>query len=190
MSIGNVLSVLLLLSSSCFFSGSLSAAETGTLTVRFGHTTEDTFKARHPDAINRGFNENLKGTIYQISYQVSPDSFHFDGMKNAFILFGQNKNLMAIHIQFDGDYSGIVGAFLAKKYTAVINKKPLIGTRYMELYNKGVSIYMRTRLFSNTSVFYITIDEKNKILENTPTNSISDENELLDFLIEQCFPKL
>lgn len=189
MTIVNFLSALLILSSS-FFARHLSAVETGTLTIKFGKTTEDTFKAKHPDAINLGFNNNLKATIYQVSHQVSPNSFHFDGMKNVFILFGQNKNLIAIHTQFDGDYSSLAGGFLAKKYTLIISKKYFLGTHYMELYNKGVSIYMKTPLLSNTSIFYITLNEKNKILKNIPASSIGTDIEILDFLIHQCFPTL
>lgn len=33
--------------------------------MKFGQTTEDTFKATHPEAVNVGYNNELRGNIYK-----------------------------------------------------------------------------------------------------------------------------
>ncbi|MBL5825940.1 hypothetical protein [Serratia fonticola] len=186
MNVRALLYLLLVFSSSCFYCGISSAAGTGTNTVRFGQTTEDTFRAGHPNAAKVGFNPGVKGNIYQ----VSPDEFVFDGMKNAFILFDQNKTLIAMYIGFDGDYFSMISAIFSRKYTTIKNEKTFYGSSYMESQNEGVSIYLTTPfLFSDTSIFYIKNDEKEKLLTKNPDKRLGSASEMLDYLVEQCFPQ-
>lgn len=192
MKTGFYLSYLLVFISSCFFCGHLNAASTGTFTVKFGQTTEDTFRATHPEAINIGFNNNLKGNIYK---EMPNDNrnvnkeINFENLKNVFILFDQNKNLIALYLYFESDDFSILSKILAKKYTTTVKKTSFIGSDYMELYNEGVSIYLMTPfIFSNTSLFYIRTDIKYKILKNTPKNILKDEGKTLSYLMEKSFP--
>ncbi|WP_447874057.1 hypothetical protein, partial [Serratia fonticola] len=77
---------------------------------------------------------------------------------------------------------------LAKKYTTAVKKTSFIGSDYMELYNAGVLIYlMDPFFFSNTSLFFIRTDVRNKILKNIPTNLLDDELKVLNYLVEKSF---
>lgn len=185
------LSSLLLLFFSCFLCGHLNAASTGTLTVKFGQTTEDSYKVTHPHAVKIGFNKDLKGNIYHEAPNSHKDvrkDIVFEDLENVFVLFDQNKNLIALQLQFKSDYFGILGPNLDKKYTMVTKKKSILGSKYMELYNDGVSIYLNTpHLFSNTSLLYIRTDDKEKLLKNIPNKRLEKESEILDFIVEKCF---
>lgn len=187
-------SYLFLLVSSYFFCSHLSAASTGTLTVRFGQTTEDTFKASHPEAVNVGFNNELRGNIYKEmpndNKEVRKDII-FETIQTVFVLFDQNQNLIALHLQFNQDQFSVISSILTKKYTTTVKKTSFIGGEYIEMVNEGVSIYlMRPFFFSNTSLFYIKTDVKNEILKSTSTDLLKDENEMLNYIVKICFPSI
>ncbi|HHQ6574886.1 TPA: hypothetical protein ACSTLY_003772 [Serratia fonticola] len=186
------LGYLFLVLTSSFFCGSLSAVSTGTLTVKFGQTTEDSFKATHPEAVNVGYNNELKGNIYKETPDNNKDkrsSIIFESTKDVFVLFDQNKNLSALQLQFKNDQFGLISAILASKYTTTVKKTPFVGTDYMELYNEGVSIYLMDPIFySNTSLFFIRTDIRNKILKDLPTEMLNDDIDVLNYLVERSFP--
>ena len=175
-----------------FFCGSLSAVSTGTLTVKFGQTTEDSFKATHPEAVNVGYNNELKGNIYKETPDNNKDkrsSIIFESTKDVFVLFDQYKNLSALQLQFKNDQFGLISAILASKYTTTVKKTPFIGTDYMELYNEGVSIYLMDPIFySKTSLFFIRTDIRNKILKDLSTEMFNDDIDVLNYLVERIFP--
>ncbi|CAI0755741.1 MULTISPECIES: hypothetical protein [Serratia] len=185
------LAYLFLVLTSFFFCEHLSAASTGTLTVKFGQTTEDTFKITHPEAVNVGFNSELKGNIYKETPDNNKDKrsdIVFESTKDVFVLFDENKNLAALHLQLKTDQFSVISAILAKKYTTAVKKTSFIGSDYMELYNAGVLIYlMDPFFFSNTSLFFIRTDVRNKILKNIPTNLLDDELKVLNYLVEKSF---
>ncbi|RDL19743.1 hypothetical protein [Serratia fonticola] len=185
------LAYLFLVLTSFFFSEHLSAASTGTLTVKFGQTTEDTFKITHPEAVNVGFNSELKGNIYKETPNNNKDKrsdIVFESTKDVFVLFDENKNLAALHLQLKTDQFSVISAILAKKYTTAVKKTSFIGSDYMELYNADVLIYlMDPFFFSNTSLFFIRTDVRNKILKNIPTNLLDDELKVLNYLVEKSF---
>jgi hypothetical protein len=59
----------------------------------------------------------------------------------------------------------------------------------MELYNDGVSIYLMDPIFySNTSLFFIRTDIRNKILKDLPTEILNDDIDVLNYLVERSFP--
>ena len=185
------LAYLFLVLTSFFFSEHLSAASTGTLTVKFDQTTEDTFKITHPEAVNVGFNSELKGNIYKETPDNNKDKrsdIVFESTKDVFVLFDENKNLAALHLQLKTDQFSVISTILAKKYTTAVKKTSFIGSDYMELYNAGVLIYlMDPFFFSNTSLFFIRTDVRNKILKNIPTNLLDDELKVLNYLVEKSF---
>ncbi|CAM4195071.1 hypothetical protein [Serratia silvae] len=186
------LGYLFLVLTSSFFCGNLSAVSTGTLTVKFGQTTEDTFKATHPEAVNVGFNNELRGNIYKETPDNNKDKrsdIIFESTKDVFVLFDQNKNLSALQLQFKNDQFSLISAILASKYTTTIKKTSFIGSDYMELYNGGVSIYLMDPFFhSNTSLFFIRTDVRNEILKNIPTKMLNDEIDVLNYLVKRSFP--
>lgn len=186
------LGYLFLVLTSSFFSGNLSAVSTGTLTVKFGQTTEDTFKATHPEAVNVGYNNELRGNIYKETPDNNKDKrsdIIFESTKDVFVLFDQNQNLTALRLQFKNDQFSIISAILAKKYTTTAKKTSFIGSDYMELYNDGVSIYLMDPFFySNTSLFFIRTDIRNEILKNLPSEMLNDEINVLNYLVERSFP--
>ncbi|MBC3252064.1 hypothetical protein BFS14_02675 [Serratia fonticola] len=188
------LGYLFLFLTSSFFCGHLSAASTGTLTVKFGQTTEDMFKATHPEAVNVGVNSELGGNIYKETPDNNKDKrsdIVFESTKDVFVLFDKNKNLTALHLQLKTDQFSVISAILAKKYTTAVKKTSFIGSDYMELYNGGVSIYlMDPFFFSNTSIFFIRTDVRNEILKKIPTNLIEDEVKVLNYLVEKSFPSI
>ncbi|ALX94405.1 hypothetical protein AV650_12935 [Serratia fonticola] len=188
------LAYLFLVLTSFFFCEHLSAASTGTLTVKFGQTTEDTFKATHPDAVNVGYNNELRGNIYKETPDNNKDkrsNIIFESTKDVFILFDQNKNLSALQIQFKNDQFSLISAILASKYTTSVKRTSLIGSDYMELYNDGVSIYLMDPFFySNTSLFFIRTDIRNKILKDLPTKMLNDDIDILNYLVERSFPSI
>lgn len=174
----------LLFAANLFFCGVSTAASTGTLTLRFGQTTEGSFEIAHPDAVKVGINKVLNGAIYQ----MAESDLLFDGTKHAFVLFDHNENLVAIYSQFKSNFFAILGTGLAKKYTTIINKKSIIGGGYLELYNEGVSIYLLTpSFFSGTSLLYIKSDIKERFLENISPKVLEDEGDMLDLLVKKCF---
>lgn len=179
---------------SAFFCGHLSAVSTGTLTVKFGQTTEDTFKITHPEAVNVGFNSELKGNIYKETPDNNKDKrsdIVFESTKDVFVLFDENKNLAALHLQLKTDQFSVISTILAKKYTTAVKKTSFIGSDYMELYNAGVLIYlMDPFFFSNTSLFFIRADVRNKILKNIPTNLLDDDFKVLNYLVEKSFQSI
>ncbi|HGM5488654.1 TPA: hypothetical protein ACKP1B_000232 [Serratia fonticola] len=185
------LGCLVLFLSSQLLCVSLSAASTGTLTVRFGQTTEDTFKVTHPEAVKVGFNQDLKGTIYKETPDNNQDKrpdIIFDSVNDAYILFDQNKHLIALQLRFKNDQFHILSAILAKKYTTAIKKTSFIGSDYMEFYNEGVSIYlMDPFLFSSTSLFFIRTDVRNEILKTIPDGMLDDEIKVLNYLVRKSF---
>ncbi|WP_337263836.1 MULTISPECIES: hypothetical protein [unclassified Serratia (in: enterobacteria)] len=185
------LSSFLLLCFSCFVCGHLNAASTGTLTVKFGQTTEDSFKATHPNAVKVGFNNELKGNIYQEKPNSHKDvrrDIVFEGLEDVFVLFDQNKNLIALQLQFKSDYFGIIAPSLDKKYTMVTKKQSISGSNYLELYNDGVSIYLsKPAFFSDTALFFIKIDEKEKLLKSIPNSMLENEINILNYLVKKCF---
>lgn len=191
MNVRFTLSSSLLFFLSCFFCGHSGAVGTGTLTVQFGQTTEDSFKVTHPNAVKVGFNHQLEGNIYQEtpnSHKNVRKDYVFEDLENAFVLFDKNKNLIAMQLQFTSDYFGIISPSLDKKYTVVTKKQSIFGNKYLELYNDGVSIYLSTpSFFSGTSLVYITTDAKEKLLKNIPNNMLEDENNLLDFIVKKSF---
>ncbi|QXN62330.1 hypothetical protein [Serratia fonticola] len=186
------LSYLFLVLTSSFFCGNLSAVSTGTLTVKFGQTTEDTFKATHPEAVMWGYNNELKGNIYKETPDKNKDkrsNIIFESTKEVFVLFDQNKKLSALRIQFKNDQFSLISAILASKYTTSVKRTSLIGSDYMELYNDGVSIYLMDPFFySNTSLFFIRTDIRNKILKDLPTKMLNDDIDILNYLVERSFP--
>jgi hypothetical protein len=188
------LSYLFLVLTSTFFCGNLSAVSTGTLTVKFGQTTEDTFKTTHPEAVNVGYNNELKGNIYKETPDNNKDkrsNIIFESTKDVFVLFDQNKNLSALQIQFKNDQFSLISAILASKYTTSVKRTPLIGSDYMELYNDGVSIYLMNPFFySNTSLFFIRTDIRNEILKDLPTQMLNDDIDILNYLVERSFPAI
>jgi hypothetical protein len=183
---------LVLVLTSYFFCGHLIAASTGTLTVKFDQTTEDTFKATHPEAVNVGFNNELRGNIYKETPDNNQDKrsdIIFESTKDVLVLFDQNKNLSALHLQFKNDQFSIISSILAKKYTTAVKKTSFIGSDYMELYNAGVSIYlMDPFFFPSTSLFFIRSDVRNKILKDAPADMLNDHIKLLNYLVERSFP--
>lgn len=185
------LSSFLLLFFSCFVCGHLNAASTGTLTVKFGQTTEDSFKATHPNAVKISFNNELKGNIYQEKPNSHKDvrrDIVFEGLEDVFVLFDQNKHLIALQLQFKSDYFGILAPSLGKKYSIITKKQSPLGSKYMELYNNGVSIYLsKPSFFSDTSLFFITIDAKEKLLKSIPNSMLDNENKILNYLVKKCF---
>jgi hypothetical protein len=178
----------------CFFCGHLSASSTGTLTVKFGQTTEDTFKVTHPEAVNVGFNHVLRGNIYKETPDNNKDKrsdIIFESTKDVFVLFDQNKGLTALQLQFKNDQFSVISAILAKKYTTIAKKTSFIGSDYMELYNAGVSIYlMDPFFFSNTSLFFIRTDVRNEILKSIPTDLLDDQVKVLNYLVGKSFPSI
>ncbi|MFZ1872517.1 MAG: hypothetical protein WAU54_07035 [Chania sp.] len=186
------LNSLLLLSLSYLYCGDVSAVSTGTLTVRFGQTTEDSFKESHPNAVRIGFNKELNGNIYKESPNENKDvrrDIVFEDLGNVYVLFDQNKDLIALEMQFKSDYFGILSTTLTKKYNQVIKKQSLIGSNYMELYNDGVSIYLVTpSYFSNTSLFFVRTEEKEELLKTIPNKMLENESKILDFIVKKCFP--
>ncbi|MDQ9127803.1 hypothetical protein RDT67_15365 [Serratia fonticola] len=188
------LGYLFLVLTSSFFCGNLSAVSTGTLTVKFGQTTEDTFKATHPEAVNVGYNNELRGNIYKETPDNNKDkrsNIIFESIKDVFVLFDQNKNLSALQLQFKNDQFSLISAILASKYATVVKKTPLIGSDYMELYNDGVSIYLMDPFFySNTSLFFIKTDIRDKILKNLPSEMLNNEIKVLNYLVERSFPSI
>ncbi|MFT2791614.1 hypothetical protein ACMV5I_16310 [Serratia sp. T13T92] len=188
------LGYLFLVLTSPFFCGHLSAASTGTLTVKFGQTTEDTFKATHPEAVNVGFNNELRGNIYKETPDNNMDKrsdIIFESTKDVFTLFDQNKNLVALHLEFKNDQFSVISAILAKKYTTIAKKISFIGSDYLELYNAGVYIYlMDPFFFSNTSLLFIRTDVRNKILKKAPSDLLDNKVKVLNYLVERSFPSI
>ncbi|WP_447882088.1 hypothetical protein [Serratia fonticola] len=188
------LGYLFLVLTSSFFCGNLSAVSTGTLTVKFGQTTEDTFKATHPEAVNVGYNNELRGNIYKETPDNNKDKrsdIIFESTKDVFVLFDQNQNLTALRLQFKNDQFSIISAILAKKYTTTAKKTSFIGSDYMELYNDGVSIYLMDPFFySNTSLSFIRTDIRNEILKNLPSEMLNDDINVLNYLVERSFPSI
>ncbi|WP_025120392.1 MULTISPECIES: hypothetical protein [unclassified Serratia (in: enterobacteria)] len=184
-------SYLIVFLSSYFFCSHLSAASTGTLTIKFGQTTEDTFTSTHPEAVKVGVNDALGGNIYKEMPNDNKEvnrEIVFEGLKNVLILFDKNKALTALQLEFKGDYFGMLSKLLAKKYTAGIKKTSFIGSSYMALSNEGVSIYlMRSYFFSNTSLLFIKTKVKDEILTTAPEDILGDEEETLDYIVQRSF---
>lgn len=185
---------LLLLLSSCFFCGHLNAASTGTLTIKFGQTTEDTFKATHPEAVKVGVNDTLEGNIYKEMPNNNKEvnrEIIFEGLKNVLIMFDKNKNLAVLYLEFKGDYFGIFSKLFAKKYTTGVKKTSFLGGNYMEFSNDGVSIYLTTPyFFSNTSLLFIRTDVRDEILKKIPKPILKNEDETLDYILASSFPSI
>ncbi|WP_152562785.1 MULTISPECIES: hypothetical protein [unclassified Serratia (in: enterobacteria)] len=185
------LSFFLLSSLSYLFCSNGVASSTGTLTVKFGQTTEDRFKQTHPNAVNIGFNNLLKGNIYQENPNTHKDvrkDIVFEELENVLVLFDQSKNLLALQLQFKGNTFGILGSGLAKKYSTIKSKETLIGSKYLEMYNEGVSIYLiKPSIFSDTFLLYIRSEDKKKILKHAPSDLLEDGGRFLDFIAEKVF---
>ncbi|WP_411752963.1 hypothetical protein [Serratia sp. (in: enterobacteria)] len=188
------LGYLFLVLTSPFFCGHLSAASTGTLTVKFGQTTEDMFKATHSEAVNVGFNNELRGNIYKETPDNNKDKrsdIIFESIKDVFTLFDQNKNLAALHLEFKNDQFSVLSAILAKKYTTIAKNISFVGSDYLELHNTGVYIYlMDPFFFSNTSLFFIRNDVRNKLLKSIPADLLDDKVKVLNYLMERSFSSI
>ncbi|MFC0225176.1 hypothetical protein [Serratia aquatilis] len=191
MNISYFLSYLSLFLSICFYCSHSYASNPGTLTVKFGQTTEDMFKATHPYAESVGVNKELGGNIYKEmpneNKEVNKDIVHED-LKSVFILFDQNKSLTALQLQFKNDCFSILSKFMEKKYSVIVKKTSLFGSNYMELYHDRVAIYLITpSFFSETSLLYIATDVRDEILKNLPKATLEDERETLNAILERSF---
>jgi len=176
---------------SCLFCPDAGAAKTGTITIKFGQTTEDTFKKIHPRAVNVGFNKTLKGNIYLLTPNLNDDvrkDIVPEDLEKVSLLFDENKGLVAMQLKFNED-SFSVGRFaLIKKYSLITEKKTIFGTKYIELYNEGVFIYFITpSYFSGSTLFFIRSDSKEKILQKAPERLLGNERKLLEFMADKCF---
>ncbi|MFC0225703.1 hypothetical protein [Serratia aquatilis] len=167
------------------------AAKTGTITVKFGETTEDTFKKTHPTSVKVGFNKALKGNIYQempnLSEEVRKDIVPED-LEKVSVLFDENKDLVALQLKFNEDGFSVGRFALVKKYAVITEGKTIFGTKYIELYNEDVYIYLITpSYFSGSTLFFIRSDSKEKILRNAPKRILENKDELLEFMEDKCF---
>ncbi|KFK95554.1 hypothetical protein IV04_03040 [Serratia sp. Ag1] len=141
--------------------------------------------------MNIGFNNLLKGNIYQENPNTHKDvrkDIVFEELENVLVLFDQSKNLLALQLQFKGNTFGILGSGLAKKYSTIKSKETLIGSKYLEMYNEGVSIYLiKPSIFSDTFLLYIRSEDKKKILKHAPSDLLEDGGRFLDFIAEKVF---
>ncbi len=175
---------LLYLSLTLLLCSELNAA-TRAFGITFAKATEDSLKYQYPDMIKNGSNRELNGTIYEIN----SGDFMFDGVRKIYVLFDQQKKLIAFLAINKAGNSGLIRAGLAKKYKVILNYKSLIGSRYMELYNEGVSIYLISPLFSlNSLLLYIRTDMRDKILKNLPEETLQSESDTMHSLVEHVFP--
>ncbi|MFZ1874527.1 MAG: hypothetical protein WAU54_17365 [Chania sp.] len=178
----------------CLLCHDVNATATGTITIKFGQTTEDTYKKAHPTAVKIGFNNILKGNIYRetpnSNKEVRKDIVPED-LEIAFVLFDENKDLVALQLKFRNDIFGMARSVLPKKYTLLTEKTTISGTKYIELFNEGVFIYFITpSYFSGSTLFFIRSDSKEKILQKVPKSLFENENQFLDFVADKCFTTL
>ncbi|OMQ24392.1 hypothetical protein [Serratia oryzae] len=176
---------------SCLFCPDARATKTGTITIKFGETTEDTFKKIHPSAVKIGFNKALKGNIYLLTPNLNKDvrkDIVPEDLDKVLLLFDESKNLVALQLKFIKDSFGLGSSVLAKKYAVITEEKTIFGTKYIELYNEGVFIYLITpSYFSGSTLFFIRSDSKEYILKKAPESLLMNEVKFLDFMADKCF---
>ncbi|MHA7846520.1 hypothetical protein [Serratia sp. D1N4] len=186
-----ILSLLLFSLLSCLFCPDAGAAKTGTITIKFGETTEDAFKKIHPRSVKVGFNKVLKGNIYLLTPNLNDDvrkDIVPEDLDKVLVLFDESKNLVALQLKFRKDSFGLGSSVLAKKYAVIAEKNTIFGTKYIGLYNEGVFIYLITPFyFSGSTLFFIRSDSKENILQKAPESLLINEVKLLDFMADKCF---